>query len=382
MPRPTAPDAIVALADRRAAARRARDWTTADALKAEIEAAGWKVIDTGSMYDLERLHPEDAVVDGVTRYGASASVPSRLDEAPVGTATVVLVAEDDVDAVARAHRSLVAHAPDGTQVVIVANGPSEAVAAALAGLDAADPGPPGIVTEVVWTVARLGRAAALNAGIRRAAAPVVVLLDLAVALEGDVVTPLADALADPTVGVAGPFGLVSEDLSGFEAAPADAGDVDAVDLALLAFRREDVGARGELDEGFATGASLGAWWSFVLRDPFAVADEEDAADDAADADDNEADEADEADGEPDQDDDADEAVAFVDLGDLPSPRRAVVVSGLPVTRPEPDPARDDDPRRDRRAKKAWYRFLKRFASRRDLLVGWSPADEDEGPDVA
>jgi len=43
---PAVPDAISALAAQRERARRARDWAAADALRAEIEAAGWRVTDT------------------------------------------------------------------------------------------------------------------------------------------------------------------------------------------------------------------------------------------------------------------------------------------------------------------------------------------------
>lgn len=42
----TAPAEIIALADARAAAKSARDWTRADELRAQIDAAGWTVIDT------------------------------------------------------------------------------------------------------------------------------------------------------------------------------------------------------------------------------------------------------------------------------------------------------------------------------------------------
>ena len=40
------PAEIQALADQRAAAKAARDWAAADALRAQIDAAGWNVIDT------------------------------------------------------------------------------------------------------------------------------------------------------------------------------------------------------------------------------------------------------------------------------------------------------------------------------------------------
>jgi hypothetical protein len=327
VPPSDAPADIRELADRRAAARRSRDWATADALRDELLAAGWKVIDTGTLYDLEPVAPADVAEGGDVRYGSSASVPSRLDEEPVGVATVVLVATEWAEDVARAIRALVEHAPDGTQLVIVANDPSEAQAAALEEVGVTDPGAPGIATEIVRTSARLGWATALNAGIRRAVAPVVILLDTSVEPEGDLVTPLAAALDDPTVAVAGPFGIVSDDLRTFRDAEAAMTDVDAIEGYALAFRRADYVERGPLDEHFAFYRNLDIWWSLVLRD---------------------------------QPGDADE--------DVP-PRRAVRVTGIPVTRHEHRGWGElPEDERDRLSKKNFYRVLKRFATRRDLLV--------------
>ena len=328
MPAADIPADIRDLADRRAAARRSRDWAAADAIRDELLAAGWKVIDIGTLYDLERAAPPDVDEGGDVRYGSSASVPSRLDEEPVGVATVVLVATEWPDDLARAVRALVEHAPDGTQLVVVANDPSDGQAASLRELASADPGAPGIATEVVLTSARLGWAAALNAGIRRAAASVVILLDTSVEPEGDLVTPLVAALDDPTVAVAGPFGIVSDDLRRFRDADPGMTDVDAIEGYALAFRRADYAERGPLDEHFAFYRNLDIWWSLVLRD---------------------------------QPDDAD--------GDTP-PRRAVRVTGIPVTRHEHRGwTALPEEERDRLSKKNFYRILKRFATRRDLLVG-------------
>ncbi len=316
------------LADRRASARRARDWATADALRDELLAAGWKVVDSGTLYDLERAAPPDVEESGAVRYGSSASVPSRLDEAPVGAASVVLVATDWPEDLVRALRALVEHSPDGTQLVVVANDPSAEQAEALDEVAATDPGAPGIVTEVVLTSARLGWAAALNAGIRRAVAPVVILLDTSVEPEGDLVTPLVAALEDPTVAVAGPFGIVSDDLRRFRDADEDATDVDAIEGYAVAFRRADYVDRGPLDEHFAFYRNLDIWWSLVLRD---------------------------------QPDDADDDTRA---------RRALRVAGLPVVRHEHrgwTSLPGDE--RDRLSRKNFYRILKRFATRRDLLVG-------------
>jgi Glycosyl transferase family 2 len=333
-----APRDVIELAEARAAARRARAWDEADALKARIEEAGWRVVDAGSLYSLERASEPDVEVGGTVRHGSSLSVPSRLDEAPVGIATVVLVATDWPEDLARALRGLVEHAPDGTQLVVVANAPSAAQAQALEGLDAADPGAPGIVTEVVWTATRLGHAAALNAGLRRAAAPVVIVLDTSVEPVGDVVGPLAAALEDQSVAVAGPFGLVTRDLRTFAPAGEGTADVAAVEGYLMAFRRVDVVARGPLDEHFSFYRNLDVWWSLALRDQYA--DLPELGDD-------------------------DE----VDLAAIPAPRRAVQVASLPVVRHEHRAwAALPEGEREKRSKKNFYRVLKSFATRRDLVV--------------
>ena len=48
----SAPAEIVALAEKRAAAKANRDWATADALRAEIDAAGWTILDSKDGYKI------------------------------------------------------------------------------------------------------------------------------------------------------------------------------------------------------------------------------------------------------------------------------------------------------------------------------------------
>jgi cysteinyl-tRNA synthetase len=262
----TAPDPIREFARRRAAARAARDWPEADRLRAEIEAAGWRVVDHGTRYELRPAAPPDVVdASGRVRYGSSASVPSRLAEPAGAPATVVLRAADDPVGIARLLDALRSHAPAGTQVVVVADGPDEAMSASLEAADGPTAEPiGGALPEVVWTADRLGPAAAANAGLRRSTGAVAILLDPALEVSGDIVTPLVRALDDPSVAVAGPWGSVSDDLRHWQEAPP--GDVEAIDLAAMAFRRDDLAARGPLDERLRTERYLGIWWSLALRD--------------------------------------------------------------------------------------------------------------------
>jgi hypothetical protein len=314
------PDEILSAAHERAAARAARDWPEADRLRGEIEAAGWKIVDRGTDFALSPATAQDAPEAGRTRYGASANVPSRLDETPIGLATVVLIATDWPQDLSRAVSGIGEHAPEGTSIVVVADGPSEEQGRVLEVLEAGG-GSGGLATEVVWTSERLGTGAALNAGVRRAEGPVVILLDTSVEPAGDFVTPLAAALDDPTVGVAGGWGIVSTDLRRFEQAPP--GDVDAIEAYTLAFRRADYALRGPLDERFRFYRNLDIWWSLVLRD--------------------------EGEGSP--------------------PRRAVALADLPLAKHEHRGFTSLPPEeRDRQSKRNFYRIIDRFGSRRDLLI--------------
>jgi cysteinyl-tRNA synthetase len=210
-----------------------------------------------------------------------------------------------------------AHAPEGTSVVVVADGPSDEQAAALDSMAGVERLP----VEVVWTSERLGQGAATNIGIRRAEAPVVILLDASLEPTGDVVTPLVQALDDPTVAVVGGWGITSADLRKFEDAPA--GDVDAIEGYIQAFRRADAAAHGPLDERFRFYRNLDIWWSLVLRDG----------------------------------------------GEDDEPRRAVRLDGLPIERHDHrgwTSLPDDE--RDRQSKRNFYRIIDRFGARRDLLV--------------
>ena len=321
MARQRIPDEVLAAAHERSRARAARDWVEADRLRDLIEAAGWKVADRGIDFALTPAAPADVADGDRVRYGSSASVPSRLDEAPAGVATIVMVATDWPEDLARASEGLRGRAPAGTSVVIVAEAPSAEQAEALEAVEALGDGE-ALPTEVIWTSERLGHAAALNIGSRRASGPVVILLDTSVEPTGDFVTPLVRALDDATVAVAGGWGIVSADLRKFEDAPA--GDVDAIEGYVAAFRRADLAQRGPFDEHFRFYRNLDIWWSLVLRD--------------------------EGEGNP--------------------PRRAVALEGLPAVRHEHRGYTSlPDAERDRQSKRNFYRIIDRFGSRRDLLVG-------------
>jgi hypothetical protein len=94
----------------------------------------------------------------------------------------------------------------------------------------------------------LGFGPAQNRALAEATGDVVVLVDTSLELTGDLLGPLVAALADPTVAVAGPYGLVTADLCDYE--ERTAGDVAAVQGYCLAARRAELAAIGGVQERF------------------------------------------------------------------------------------------------------------------------------------
>ena len=357
---PGPPADVTHLVRQRTEARARRDWATADSPKAEIEAAGWKVTDHGPRTSVSRAAPPSVVLDGEVLYGSAAAVPSRLDEPPDAPWTVTVLASEAPEGVSRLLAALRAHAPAGSQAIVVANDPSERQWASLVAGSPDREHIGGRAVEVLRTAGRLGAAAALNIALRRAAGEFVLLADGSAWPQGDAFGPLAAALADAETAVAGAFGVASTEpgrLRPAALAPTDAPEVGALLAGWIAFRRADYIFLGPLDERFVTPAWLDVWWSLRLRagaDPeWTETEATEAASDASAA-------------GPDTGDapQAEDPAAAEEPSefDLPSPRRAVRLD-LPL---EHEPI-VWPPDRSRFSRRNMYRVLDRFGWRDDLV---------------
>jgi glycosyltransferase involved in cell wall biosynthesis len=342
------PAEITHLVRERAEARTKQYWKRADSLKAEIEAAGWKVVDRGSKTSVSLAAPGTVTVGDEVRYGSAAAVPSRLDEPATTPISVVMLASEAPEALSRLLSALRDHAPTGTQVVVVANDPSAAQEAALAPDSADRVRIGGLDPEILRTSTRLGTAAALNIGLIRASGDVVVLADASAWPTGDAISPLVEALLDSAVAVVGGFGLAAAEpglLQPTALVRTDETDVVALEAGWIAFRRTDLAALGPLDERFVVPAWLDVLWTLRLRaglDPVLNdADADDAADDAG----------------------PEEALAGLEAEPpaLPEPRKAVRLA-LPLSRAETR----WPPERSRMARRNMYRVLASFGWRDDL----------------
>ena len=246
----SAPEEVVRLAEERAAARAARDFSAADGLRDRIHDLGWEVTDRQGGFDLQPVVTEEGPqpVD-------AADVPSLLDATPTFDASIHWVCEGWTDDIERALAAFRATAGDRRLQFVIADVTGEALSR---WSDADD-------VEVLWLTPDAGWAAARNAGLRRSLAPIVVALDGSIEPIGDVLGPLEHALADPGLGICGPFGIVTRDLREFHEAP-DPGPCDAIEGYLMAFRRGVLTKVGGFDEKFRWYRTADIELSFRVKD--------------------------------------------------------------------------------------------------------------------
>jgi GT2 family glycosyltransferase len=110
----------------------------------------------------------------------------------------------------------------------------------------------------------LGEGAARNALIRLARGRIVLMLDPSVEIMGDLFDSLARCLDDPTVGVAGPWGLRTTDLKHFD--EITAGEAEAVQGYCFAARREVLLEVGGFDERYRFYRNLDIALSLAIRE--------------------------------------------------------------------------------------------------------------------
>ncbi|HEY6566370.1 MAG TPA: hypothetical protein VI341_02530, partial [Actinomycetota bacterium] len=242
-----APDEVRALAAERAMARAAKDFPRADALREQIIDAGWTLLDEPTGWRLEPTAPTVVVPM------RASAVQSRLAEPVVADVSIHWVCEGWPQDIARAVASFRSNqgARDVEYVVVDVTG--------------AAPGVFGPDVEVIALEADAGWAAARNAGLIRSIGAVVLAMDGSIEASGDVFGPLEVALADATVGIAGPFGIVTHDLREFEDAPGP-GEVDAVEGYCMAMRRDLLTDVGLFDERFRWYRTADIEYSFRVKD--------------------------------------------------------------------------------------------------------------------
>lgn len=245
------PPDVAALLDERAAARGVADWARADALRDEIRSRGWDPIDGPTGSTARPWLPAAPAEVG---YARPEDLASLLDEPAELVASLVVVVDDHPEDFARFVSALAGTGiGPGAELTVVANQPTGAI-------EGRRDGP---ATTMLRTSQRLGWADAVNLGLRRCRGGVIVLVDTSLEPTGDWIAPLLAAFEDETVGLAGGWGVTSVDGREFSEAPP--GEVDAVEGYCLAIRREALRAVGGFDRRYRWYRHADLDLSFAVR---------------------------------------------------------------------------------------------------------------------
>lgn len=238
------PAAVRDLAERRAAARAARDFAESDRLREQIAAAGWAVRDTPAGPELAELPAYDV-----------GPLPDRSAEPDQRRCTVGIVVDGWADDVRTCVQALLEHAPPDVVVALLDNGSDAGAAVHELAADSR-------VHE--WHLAEpAGWSDAVTALLRAEPAAVHVLLDPSTVLLGDALTPVLAGLDDPSVVGAGWRGVrVQDGWREFEDAPP--GEVEALLGYLFAVRRRAALAVPLPRSRYYRNADIE--WSFLLRE--------------------------------------------------------------------------------------------------------------------
>ncbi|HLG64458.1 MAG TPA: cysteine--tRNA ligase [Ktedonosporobacter sp.] len=244
--------------------RRQTRYGQADQIRQEVSAEGYAIRDTarGSLVLPRRAEDEFTVLS------RSTDAPDHTKMPDLYEFSVNLLAHNSRDDLERCIQSICCHAEQRQiELVIIDNGSTDDTLPYLqqlarkGDLVAAQGQPVGL--QVLFADHNLGFAAGRNATMRCSRGRYIVLMDTSIEVNGDIWDPLAATLADRTIGLVGPYGLVTEDLREFQ--EASGLDADAIEGYLMAFRRELLPEVGWIDEKFRFYRLMDIYFSFFFK---------------------------------------------------------------------------------------------------------------------
>ena len=252
-----APREVIASVEEHRVARASRDFQRADDLRAAFD--GYRVDDQGA--DRAVVSRADRRVSARERKTISSAkeVPDRRGESPTRSWTVGIVTREYPADLARCLAGALAFLPADGEIFIVDSGSHDEAQDQIGEIAAQD----GRV-EAYFADRDLGEGAARNALVRVARGRMLLMLDSSVEITSDLFGPLAQALGDKDVGLAGPWGLRTTDLKHFD--EVTTGDAEAVQGYCAAARRDVLLEIGGFDERYRFYRNLDIAVSLAVRE--------------------------------------------------------------------------------------------------------------------
>ena len=319
--RQSIPEEILALSHERDELRKRGKYERADALKQQIEDAGYAIKDNPRGAHLVILPGVE--IDGHV-YRMARQVPSQLNMSDQHTFTVIILTHNNSEATQRCIESILRFANDtDLEFILVDNASDDGIDLWAEALRHREPR-----LHLIHITRHMGEAEAYNLALKQSRGKYILLLDSNNEAKGDIFTPLKKTLADEDIGITGSHGMTTDDLRHFEESATP--QVDAIVGSCLAFRRALLRHVGLFDEQYRSSYYMDIDFNFAVRD-----------------------------------------AGF----------EVVVTPDLPVSQhtQQPDTSLSDSAQAEQQRlnKRNFYRFLEKWGSREDLL---SDMDEDADED--
>ncbi len=254
------PADILALSHERDLLRRRGQYDRADALKRQLEEAGYLVKDNPHGAHLVIL--PSITVDG-KQYRTARQLPSLLNEADRCTFSINILAQNTHDQTRRCIESALRFVGNADiEILLMDNASQDGIDLWADMIRYQEPR-----LHVLRASRVMGTAEARNIGLKQSRGRYIVLLDSSTELTGDIFTPLAELLGDHAIGIVGTHGLQTDDMRHFEECSSEEeSEVAALDGPCLVFRRKLLREVGLFDEGYRTTAYMDIDFTFAIRD--------------------------------------------------------------------------------------------------------------------
>ncbi|MEI6043538.1 MAG: cysteine--tRNA ligase [Chloroflexota bacterium] len=240
-----------------------REYQKADILREGLRGVGHDILNTPKGPLVRPYRPDRNLVT----VSSSHEGPNNLNLPDQYEFSVLLLSQNSQSDLERCLQSILTHQSErNLEVVIIDNGSTDGTLTYLqqvARQGLLDQNGKPLPLRIIFADHNLGFAGGRNLTFKASLGRFVVLLDTSIELQGNIWTPLANALSEPSIGVVGPYGLVTNDLREFQE---DNGpEVDAIEGYLLAFRRELLKEVGWVNEKFRFYRLMDLYLSFAIK---------------------------------------------------------------------------------------------------------------------
>ena len=248
--------------DERSALRDRGEYGQADRIRGQLADEGYALSDGRERTRVRAKAPWEMTEQKRDTISSSAEVPSLVNLDNAFDYSIGVIANNYLGDVQRCIESALKWVGDrSAEVIVVDNGSTDGTPDWLDELAQSEDR-----VRVIHADHTLGEGAAKNIALKQSLGKTIMLLDTSVELGGDIFDRIEEMLDQTSVGLAGPFGLRTDDLHHFHEGEGESGEMDAMQAYCFAFRRDRLRDVGLMRESFRFYRNLDIDYSFHFKE--------------------------------------------------------------------------------------------------------------------